>query len=299
MHTFFIVSLPVYSVAIVALLKIKSSYFEKYKLFLIWHTLINFSIEILNSWFLNPVVHSPLPILRFTGIFSQLGFTGLFQFFVIGTMIYQTAYSISEMFLFRFRASMIDYKSKVFYTYLRANIYIYRLTITCFLILNIGTYNIALDQQESNRQNMMRNYPDSAIEITCPNVIVAAPLGDLITFYNMLIWLIIVTITLTSTFATTIYLRKNLKKNSHLSATVVRTQKMLLFSLTVQTAIHCIMLGIPNAMFIVAAFVGVRSESEMLKCGKLNGKTENGSKGNSSTSTIFSVNKWRVAMILD
>ncbi|CAA99797.2 Serpentine Receptor, class H [Caenorhabditis elegans] len=261
MHGIFIVSLPIYSIAIIALLQTKSPYFEKYKLFLIWHTSTNLLAELLNSWFLIPVVHVNLPILRFTGILSHWGFSGLFQFFVIGTMIYLTAYSVLEMFMFRFRASLFNYKSTYFYIYLKANIYLFRFAMLCFLTLNICTYSFAIDQQTVNKYSLSLKFPDAPSIILCYTVIASAPFADPATMFNVLIWLSVVIVTLTSTIATTVYLQRNLRENEHYSETVVRMHKMLLITLSIQTAIHGIMLGIPNALFIFAAFFGVRHES--------------------------------------
>ncbi|UMM36983.1 hypothetical protein L5515_008905 [Caenorhabditis briggsae] len=261
LHFVLILSLPVYIVAIIALLQTKSTYFETYKLFLIWHTLGNLLAEILNSWFLVPVVHLPLPLLRFTGFLSQWGFSGLFQFLIIVSMIYQTAYSVFEMFMFRFRASMLDYKSCRFYIYLKIKTYIFRIVLIGFIVANCITYHIGLEQQHIIRQNLSNRYPESSILVICPNVIVAAPFEDPISLYNMIIWLFVVIITITSTTSTTIYLSRNLKENSHQSAAVVRMHNMLLITLSIQTAIHGIMLGIPNSLFIFAAFFGVRHES--------------------------------------
>ncbi|CAL2045956.1 unnamed protein product [Caenorhabditis brenneri] len=267
MHSVFILSLPVYIVAIIALLQTKSPYFKTYKIFLIWHTSTNLLAELLNSWFLNPVVHLPLPLLRFTGIFSQLGFSGLFQFMVIGAMIYQTAYSVFEMFLFRFRASVLDYKSSGFYLYLKINTYIFRTVLITFVLINCFTYHIGLEYQSANRQNLLVLYPEAPVIVTCFTVIVAAPFVDPYAMFNMIIWMLVVLVTLTSTLATTVYLRRHLKENAHQSEAVVRMHKMLLITLSVQTAIHLLMLGVPNSLFIIAAFIGVRHELiQMLKC---------------------------------
>ncbi|EGT39235.1 CBN-SRH-17 protein [Caenorhabditis brenneri] len=247
MHSVFILSLPVYIVAIIALLQTKSPYFKTYKIFLIWHTSTNLLAELLNSWFLNPVVHLPLPLLRFTGIFSQLGF--------------KTAYSVFEMFLFRFRASILDYKSSGFYLYLRINTYIFRAVLISFVLINCFTYHIGLEYQSANRQNLLVLYPEAPVIVTCFTVIVAAPFVDPYAMFNMIIWMLVVLVTLTSTLATTVYLRRHLKENAHQSEAVVRMHKMLLITLSVQTAIHLLMLGVPNSLFIVAAFIGVRHES--------------------------------------
>ncbi|KAF1750906.1 hypothetical protein GCK72_017457 [Caenorhabditis remanei] len=260
MHSVFIISLPVYALAILALLQTKSPYFEKYKLFLIWHTSTNLLAELLNSWFLLPVVHLPLPLLRFTGYLSLWGFSGLLQFLIIGSMIYLTAYSVFEMFMFRFRASLLNYKATSFYLYLRVNTYIFRGVLLIFIIANCVTYTFGLELQVKNRQKLFSDQPDASILVLCPTVIVAVPLEDPVALYNMVVWVLVVFITITSTSATTVYLKRNLKENAQQSATVVRMHKMLLITLAVQTAIHGFMLGAPNAMFIFAAFFGVRHE---------------------------------------
>ncbi|KAF1750909.1 hypothetical protein GCK72_017460 [Caenorhabditis remanei] len=261
MHSVFIISLPVYALAILALLQTKSPYFEKYKLFLIWHTSTNLLAELLNSWFLLPVVHLPLPLLRFTGYLSLWGFSGLLQFLIIGSMIYLTAYSVFEMFMFRFRVSLLNYRATSFYLYLRVNTYIFRGVLLMFIIANCVTYTFGLELQAKNRQKLFSDHqPDASILVLCPTVIVAVPLEDPVAMYNMVVWVLVVFITITSTSATTVYLKRNLKENAQQSAAVVRMHKMLLITLAVQTAIHGFMLGAPNAMFIFAGFFGVRHE---------------------------------------
>ncbi|CAO4380750.1 unnamed protein product [Caenorhabditis nigoni] len=156
---------------------------------------------------------------------------------------------------------MLDYKSCRFYIYLKVKTYIFRLVLICFIVANCITYHIGIENQVIIRQNLWNHYPDSSTLVTCPTVIVSAPFEDPISLYNMIIWLFAIIITITSTTSTTIYLRRNLKENSHQSVAVIRMHKMLLITLSIQTATHGIMLGIPNSLFIFAAFFGVRHES--------------------------------------
>ncbi|CAI2354049.1 unnamed protein product [Caenorhabditis sp. 36 PRJEB53466] len=260
MHSFIVPSLPLYLVAIVALFRINSTYFETYKNFLIWHTFMNLLSEIYNSWFLLPVVHHPHPLLRMTGIMTQLGFNGLFQFYIINALIYQTAYSIIEMFMFRFRASIISYKTRLFYKYLRAELIFFRLTMLWFVVMSFSTYSYAIEKQEEYRQQLIRSSPDSPPELLCFSVVVAAPFSDPVNMSNIIIWVTVIVVTVSLTCTTTLYMDRHLRNNEHHSPATVRMQKMLLISLFVQTVIHLVMLGVPNILFVYAAFRGVRVE---------------------------------------
>uniref|UniRef100_A0A1I7UVN6 Serpentine Receptor, class H n=2 Tax=Caenorhabditis tropicalis TaxID=1561998 RepID=A0A1I7UVN6_9PELO len=260
LHSICFVSFPIYSIAIIVLLRTKSTYFETYKHFLTWHTLTNFISEVYNSWFLLPVVHLPYPLLRFTGFMTQFGFSGLFQFYTINALIHQTAYSIIEMFLFRFKASLFNFKSTSFYTYLRINVYVFRITLFLFFVVNIVTYFYALDQQTISKRELLFNHPEAPWVISCDSVVVAAPFRDPITMFNLIVWMIVVFVAFTSTSSTSFYLWKYLRENEHRSPAVMRMHKMLLITLFVQTAIHGIMLGCPNLLFLYAAFFGANHE---------------------------------------
>uniref|UniRef100_A0A1I7U8H2 G_PROTEIN_RECEP_F1_2 domain-containing protein n=1 Tax=Caenorhabditis tropicalis TaxID=1561998 RepID=A0A1I7U8H2_9PELO len=137
------------------------------------------------------------------------------------------------MFMFRFRASLFDYKSTAFYKYLRIDTYIFRAVLLCFIISNCCTYSIGLEFQLENRKNLLIKYPDAPLIVMCPTVIVAAPFVDPVSAFNMILWGLVVLITLTSTVATTVYLRRNLKENAHQSVAVVRMHRMLLITLSV------------------------------------------------------------------
>lgn len=138
------------------------------------------------------------------------------------------------MFMFRFRASLFNYKSTYFYIYLKANIYLFRFAMLCFLTLNICTYSFAIDQQTVNKYSLSLKFPDAPSIILCYTVIASAPFADPATMFNVLIWLSVVIVTLTSTIATTVYLQRNLRENEHYSETVVRMHKMLLITLSIQ-----------------------------------------------------------------
>ncbi|CAB02854.1 Serpentine Receptor, class H [Caenorhabditis elegans] len=260
LHFLFIVSFPIYTVAIIALFRTKSTYFETYKHFLVWHTASNLISEIYNAWFLAPKVHLPYPLIRFTAIMTQLGFSGLFQFYTINALIHQTGYSIIEMYMFRFKASTYNFQSTCFYVYLQINLYIYRITLVLFFVVNITTYNISLGQQIISKQNLLIQHPEAPWLVNCDSVVVAAPFTDPISMFNVVVWIVIIFVASTSTFSTTIYLQKHLSKSEHHSPAVLRMHRMLLITLFVQTAIHAVMLGIPNSMFIYAVFFEARHE---------------------------------------
>lgn len=147
-----------------------------------------------------------------------------------------TAYLILEMFMFRFRASLYTYKTSWFYIYLKTNIYAFRLLMVIFFIISIATYSNALEIQDNYRRDILKNFPDSPLEILCFSVAVAKPSSDFVSLSCMLIWVIVITLTVTATSTTTIYLNKCLREGELQSAAVVKMQKMLLVSLFVQVS---------------------------------------------------------------
>ncbi|CAO4378868.1 unnamed protein product [Caenorhabditis nigoni] len=164
------------------------------------------------------------------------------------------------MYLFRFKASMFNYKSTFFYTYLRINVYVIRVTLFLFVVVNISTYYYALDQQVISKRDLLFNHPEAPRVISCDSVVVAAPYRDPITMFNLAVWVIVVFVAFTATSSTTIYLWRYLRDNEHHSPAVIRMHRMLLITLFVQTSIHAIMLGGPNVLFLYAAIFGAQHE---------------------------------------
>lgn len=136
--------------------------------------------------------------------------------------------------MFRFKASTYNFQSTCFYVYLQINLYIYRITLVLFFVVNITTYNISLGQQIISKQNLLIQHPEAPWLVNCDSVVVAAPFTDPISMFNVVVWIVIIFVASTSTFSTTIYLQKHLSKSEHHSPAVLRMHRMLLITLFVQ-----------------------------------------------------------------
>lgn len=125
-----------------------------------------------------PVVHLPYPLLRCTGILAEMGFSGLFLFYILSFLIIrrfslgvmpsfirllETGCSVLEMFYFRYRASLYDYKTKKFTSYLKCLIYSCRFCVLFFPILTFSTFFYSIQKQELYKQDLVQVICDLSI----------------------------------------------------------------------------------------------------------------------------------------
>ncbi|CAP39581.2 Protein CBG23446 [Caenorhabditis briggsae] len=219
----------------------------------------NVITEFHNCILMLPVVHLPHPLIRATGIMSDLGFSGLFQFYFLSALIIQTGCSVMEMFYFRYQASVLDHKERYFTKFVKFFTFSFRFLTFFFPAITFGTFFYSIQLQEEYKKELAIKDP-TIPEITCYSSVLAAPFSDSIMISTMITWFGCMVCTFSVIPSTTIYLNSYLRNTQNMSSGVIRMQKMLLNSLIVQTFVHGIMLGVPNILFIYTIYFGSNFE---------------------------------------
>ncbi|ULT86610.1 hypothetical protein L3Y34_006369 [Caenorhabditis briggsae] len=166
--------------------------------------------------------------------------------------------SMSEMFYFRYKAGLLNYREHRFSYYFRASVYLTRaisLMDICFCIL---TFSDGSEFQQNYRATLVQTNPLLPF-LSCPNTYSVVPFADYVSTIVLASW-ICQTVNLTVSIPLAVgYMSENVPKS--ISPATWKIQQQLMWSLTIQAGIHGIMLGVPNAMFIYALFFGFIEEA--------------------------------------
>ncbi|CCD62586.1 Serpentine Receptor, class H [Caenorhabditis elegans] len=257
-HSIHFVSLPTYFLALFSLFFIKSKVFVTYRYFLLWHVFENLFFEMHSDFLLAPAIQPPLCAIRTTGILTQLGMSSLVQFYWIALVMQYTATSVSEMFYFRYKASILNYKTYRFTYFIKFTVYFTRcisIFDTFFVIL---TSHDAHRFQEEHKATFLKQNP-SAHFLTCENSYLFVPFSDYVSTSIMILWIAECVIIFLSVPGITIFI--NLKISKSTSKNTWKVQKQLLKSLVIQALIHSFTMGLPNLMFTYGFFFGYASET--------------------------------------
>ncbi|KAF1752797.1 hypothetical protein GCK72_019352 [Caenorhabditis remanei] len=203
------------------------------------------------------VVHPPFTLIRTTGLLSQFGISQMFQFYAFAIAIEFNGLSVSEMFYFRYKAGLLNYREHRFTYYLRTFVYLTRFIAIFNVCFCIFTIHDASEFQQNHKAVMFHNNPSLSF-LNCSNLYLVIPFADYVSSIILTTWIVQTASLIASVPGTVVYISHNVPKS--ISAATWKIQQQLLLSLIIQTAIHGIMLGIPNAMFIYALFFGFTNE---------------------------------------
>ncbi|CAP28620.1 LOW QUALITY PROTEIN: Protein CBG08868, partial [Caenorhabditis briggsae] len=256
MHLLQLISNPTYFISLISLILIKSNVFTTYKHFLIWHTLHNFFFEVYSIHLVEPALHAPHTLMRTTGILSKAGVGSLVQTYMLSLGLEYNALTISEMFWFRYKVSVINYREQKHFRLLQQPAVITRFiavfaTLTCIL-----TYNDGLRFQQEHKSRLLELYPSDTF-ILCDSVYLLVAFGDYTSSVFVAIWIFqsLLSILMPATF---FFINMNIPQT--VSETTMKLQHQLLRSLIIMATLHLVFLGIPNVMFVYAFLFGYENE---------------------------------------
>ncbi|CCD62584.1 Serpentine Receptor, class H [Caenorhabditis elegans] len=256
-HSIHFISIPIYCLALYSLIFIKSNVFTTYRIFLIWHVSENIFFEMYSAFFLAPALHAPFVVMRTTGILSHFGINSLVQFYILTFSIECSAVCISEMFYFRYKASLVSYKDHYFTYFLRFLVYSTRCFAIFDFIFPIVTYQDANKFQQIHKLALLQQNP-SAQFLRCDSVYLLSAFADYVSIIVLSFWIVQFVVLCVAIPGAIVYITLNIPKST--SETTWKVQQQLLKSLAIQALIHAIMLGGPNSLFILALFLGYNSE---------------------------------------
>ncbi|CAI2353508.1 unnamed protein product [Caenorhabditis sp. 36 PRJEB53466] len=246
------ISYPTYLAVLWILIRERSKPFQKYKYYLIVHILINMASETYVSFLMLPMTYLPHMAFRNTGILSRFGFSGILQWYFLATMVMLTGGSICEMFYYRFRVSIFDFRDHKMSKFLLSSFWSYRLLTVGHAVFASCTIGRSIELQETARVQLWLSYPSLPPEITCYSVVFAIP--QWINLTVMLIYFLMTLLAVSSVICSVIYMKIYLKNGYTLSAATVRMQSMLILSLIVQAVVHAVLIAGPIIVFIYARF---------------------------------------------
>ncbi|CAL2043628.1 unnamed protein product [Caenorhabditis brenneri] len=246
MHYLHFITTPVYIITLIALFKETSQLFQKYKYYLIVHIITNFLSEGYVSFMWLPRTHLPYDVYKSTGILAHLNFSGVFQFLLLAQFIALTGVSIMEMFHYRFKAVVL-YRTGSFYLNLPTyGIYIFRFFIVVHILGFIWSMvdSQTMVHQMNKMDELFRKFPDLPAEIRCYTVFILAP-EDPILILSVILWGVLCTIGTVVILTSVMLINQFLNQTKNLSRETKKLQKMLVFSLLPQAAIHAVMIIFP------------------------------------------------------
>lgn len=229
-----------------------------------------------SAFFLAPALHAPFVVMRTTGILSHFGINSLVQFYILTFSIECNAFSniettfsnfpvsgsavcISEMFYFRYKASLVSYKDHYFTYFLRFLVYSTRCFAIFDFIFPIVTYQDANKFQQIHKLALLQQNP-SAQFLRCDSVYLLSAFADYVSIIVLSFWIVQFVVLCVAIPGAIVYITLNIPKST--SETTWKVQQQLLKSLAIQALIHAIMLGGPNSLFILALFLGYNSEGK-------------------------------------
>ncbi|PIC20288.1 hypothetical protein B9Z55_025540 [Caenorhabditis nigoni] len=252
MHNFHLISFPIYIVAFNALFRENSQMFTTYKYFLIAHVFINIISESYVSFFMLPMTYLPHPALRNTGLLADLGFSGMFIFYGLAQSVMCTVGSILEMFYFRYKLIAI-YKKGLFKKLLRFQVLLYRGLILLHPVFAAITINYSIGVEREATTELFLSNPDLPPEVTCYSVIMAV-FDDAVMYVLVLVYGIQVVLQFTVSNGVLMQILKFVKDGQGMSASTLKLQKMMVFSLFIQGTIHGALIMLPTIFMIYAIF---------------------------------------------
>ncbi|CAP28619.1 Protein CBR-SRH-22 [Caenorhabditis briggsae] len=257
-HSLQFISIPTYLLVLISLIFIKSNVFTTYRIFLIWHLLENVSFELYAGWIVEPVLHAPYTLMRTSGILSKAGVGGLVQTLILCLGIQYNAVSISEMFWFRYKASIINYKERGYTYFLRFLVNATRFIAIFDVVFCTVTFDDGFRFQQKYKTDLLKLHPSDTF-LTCDSVYIMVPFEDYVSAVFVISWILQSIVLFLFVFGISIFVKFNLPKSG--SEATWKLQQHLMRSLIIQASIHAIMLGTPNMMFVYAFLFGYKNES--------------------------------------
>uniref|UniRef100_A0A8R1HRD3 Serpentine Receptor, class H n=1 Tax=Caenorhabditis japonica TaxID=281687 RepID=A0A8R1HRD3_CAEJA len=253
MHFTHFLTIPLYMLAIYALVHKCPRILREYRNYLLWHTIGNILFEIYISIFMLPVTYLPYPVFRGSGVLKYFNVSGLIQFYLLVVIMIHTGLSILEMFKYRFNAAISnDTLSKKILHKIAIFFWVIVIIIPMFCFATLPRCH---PKQEHYKQVLYDENKNNgiSIQVLCNTVVTAPPLLDPV-FTPLMILMTIAMLTagtiIPQTFLSIWTKLEELSR--HLSKRTIQLQKMLLISLFIQAVIHGVMLGAPLIGFVYA-----------------------------------------------
>uniref|UniRef100_A0A1I7TRH2 Serpentine Receptor, class T n=1 Tax=Caenorhabditis tropicalis TaxID=1561998 RepID=A0A1I7TRH2_9PELO len=261
MHNVHFISTPIYAITLFALFREPSKLFQTYKYFIIVHVFtyvtdlyaINFISGYRNliseayvtfGWL--PITYLPYDVYRTTGWLADWGVSGILQFYILAQSIIVIGVSILEMFHHRFKVVVLRHSTSFLESLPTYGLYIFRIFALAHFITMIWSTidSNTLVYQKQKKDALFRKYPNVPKELGCHSVFILAP-EDPILMINCGIYGVLVCIGSVIGLSTVVFINLFLTKARNLSKETKKLQRMLIFSLLVQGAIHVVMIVCP------------------------------------------------------
>ncbi|PIC20294.1 hypothetical protein B9Z55_025543 [Caenorhabditis nigoni] len=246
MHNGHLLSTPIYIIALIALFREKSSVFQTYKYYIIAHIITNLTSEFYVTFMWLPVTYLPYDVYRTTGWLSQWGVSGILQFYILAQFVIVIGVSVLEMFHYRFHVVVLRPEGNFCLKLPTYGLYIFRF-FAVFHLITI-TWSALSDQtivyQQNKKSSLFNKVPDLPKELGCYSVFILAP-EDPVLILNIVIYGILVCLGSIIGISSVVFINLFLNSAKNLSKETKRMQRVLIFSLTAQGAIHIVMILSP------------------------------------------------------
>ncbi|KAF1748868.1 hypothetical protein GCK72_025335 [Caenorhabditis remanei] len=246
MHNVHFISTPIYIFTLAALFRETSLVFQTYKYYIIIHIITNLTSEAYVTFMWLPMTYLPYDVYRTTGWLSQWGVSGIVQFYIVAQFIITIGVSILEMFYYRFKVVVIHHYDNYLLKLPSYGMNVYRFFATVHVVtITWSTFDgQTMIYQQNKKDALFKKVPDLVKEIGCHSVFILA-LEDPILCGNVVIYGILVTLGSIVGLSTVVFINQFLNKARNLSKETKKLQRMLIFSLLAQGAIHVGMIIFP------------------------------------------------------
>ncbi|CAO4376732.1 unnamed protein product [Caenorhabditis nigoni] len=195
--------------------------------------------------------------MRTTGLLSRAGVGSLVQIYMLSLGLEYNALTISEMFWFRYKVSVINYREQKHFRLLQLPAVITRFLAVFATLVCIFTFDDGLRFQQEHKSRLLELNP-SDIFISCDSVYLLVAFGDYTSSGFVAIWIFQSLLSIFVMPATFFFINMNIPQT--VSETTMKLQHQLLRSLVIMASLHLVFLGIPNVMFVYAFLFGYENE---------------------------------------
>ncbi|CAO4386675.1 unnamed protein product [Caenorhabditis nigoni] len=246
MHNLHFISTPIYIICLSALFRETSQVFKVYKYYIIAHIITNLTSEFYVTFMWLPITYLPYDVYRATGWLSQWGVSGVFQFYTLAQFIIVIGVSVLEMFHYRFHVVVLHREGNFVLKLPTYGLYIFRFFAVVHLItLTLSTIDDkTIIYQQNKKDALFKKVPDLPKELGCYSVFILAT-EDPILILNVVIYSILVCLGSAVGLSTVVFINVFLNSAKNLSKETKKLQRILIFSLLAQGAIHVVMIISP------------------------------------------------------
>ncbi|CAL2051343.1 unnamed protein product [Caenorhabditis brenneri] len=246
MHNVHFISTPVYIIALFALFRETSKVFQTYKYYIIVHIITNVTSEAYVTFMWLPMTYLPYDVYRTRGWLADWGVSGILQFFILAQFIIVIGVSVLEMFYHRFKVVVIHHTTSLLLNMPSYGLYVFRVLAVMHMVTMVWSTldPQTLIYQRTKKEALFKKYANVPKELACHSVFILAP-EDPILMINCVIYGILVCLGSVVGLSTVIFINQFLTKARNLSKETKKLQRMLIFSLLAQGAIHVAMIVFP------------------------------------------------------